>query len=176
MHIISGLYKNRVLKTPKNDTTRPTSAKLRGSIFNILQNQIEDLTFLDLFAGSGSMGIEALSRGAGSATFVEKNKAAAACIRENLSALQIDATVIQADVAIALKRFIKNKARFDIIYIDPPYALAIDPLLEEIEQVLSPDGLIILEQSKKALINTSALKLLDTRSFGDTTVYFFQKI
>lgn len=173
MRIITGLYKNRVLKTPKGETTRPTSSKLRGSIFDILQNQIEGRSFLDLFAGSGSMGIEALSRGASSATFVEKDRVAANCIRENLAMLQIEAELLQNDAVSILKRFIKNNRQFDIIYIDPPYALNIEPLLGEISQILAPEGVIILEQNKKAKIGASGLNLVDERHFGDTTVYFF---
>ncbi|NGX26610.1 MAG: Ribosomal RNA small subunit methyltransferase D, partial [Chlamydiae bacterium] len=76
MKILAGKYKNRPLKTPKGDRTRPTASKVRESIFSILQNQIEGARFLDLFAGSGSMGLEALSRGAESAVFIEKNRLA----------------------------------------------------------------------------------------------------
>lgn len=173
MKIITGLYKNRVLKTPKGETTRPTSSKLRGSIFDILQNQIEGRSFLDLFAGSGSMGIEALSRGASSATFVEKDRAAASCIRENLKTLQIEATVIQADATSAVKRFIKNQTQFDLIYIDPPYALHIEPLLGEISQILAPEGIVIVEQSKRSKVEAPRLNLVDERHFSDTTVFFF---
>lgn len=172
MRIISGLYKNRVLKVPKGDSTRPTSAKLRGSIFDILQNQIEGKSFLDLFAGSGSMGIEALSRGASTALFIEKDRGAAMCIKENLLALEIEAIVLQMDAWSAVKRLIKDSKQFDIIYIDPPYNLKIGTLLGEIPALLAPGGMIVLEQSKRATIEPSSLKTLDVRHFGDTTVYF----
>lgn len=122
------------------------------------------------------MGIEALSRGASSATFVEHDRNAASCIRENLSALQIEAAVIQADVDAAIKRFIKNKAHFDIIYIDPPYSLPIEPILEQIPQILSPEGIAILEQGKKAHVEAPQLQQLDRREYGDTTIYFYTLI
>ncbi len=157
---------------PKGDSTRPTSAKLRGSIFDILQNQIEGKSFLDLFAGSGSMGIEALSRGASTAVFVEKDRGAAMCIKENLLALQIEAIVLQMDAWSAVKRLIKEGKQFDIIYIDPPYTLKIGSLLGEIPPLLAPGGLIVLEQSKRAIMEASSLKTLDVRHFGDTTIYF----
>jgi 16S rRNA (guanine(966)-N(2))-methyltransferase RsmD len=173
MRIITGLYKNRVLKTPKGDSTRPTSDKVRGSIFNILQNQIEGRTFLDLFAGSGSMGIEALSRGAASATFVEKERRAVHCIQENLESLQIEAEILGIDALSAIKRLTKANRQFDLIYIDPPYALDIEPLLEIVQPILAPEGMVILEQSKRAKIEAKGLKLVDERHFGDTTVYFF---
>lgn len=173
MRIITGLYKNRVLKTPKGDTTRPTSDKVRGSIFNILQNQIEGRTFLDLFAGSGSMGIEALSRGAASATFVEKERRAVQCIKENLESLQIEAEVFATDALSAVKRLIKASRQFDLIYIDPPYALDIEPLLELVQPILAPEGTLILEQSKRAKIEPNGLKQVDERHFGDTVIYFF---
>ncbi|MBS0629535.1 MAG: 16S rRNA (guanine(966)-N(2))-methyltransferase RsmD [Verrucomicrobia bacterium] len=161
-----------MLKIPKGDTTRPTSAKLRGSIFDILQNQIEGKSFLDLFAGSGSMGIEALSRGASLAFFVEKDRAAIHCIKENLTSLQIEATVLQMDAASAVKRLIREGKQFDLIYIDPPYSLSIAPLLGELPPLLAPEGIIILEQSKRAIISASGFNILDVRNFGDTAVYF----
>ncbi len=176
MRILSGLYKNRELKTPKGQKTRPTTSKIRGSVFDILQNQIQDVHFLDLFAGSGGMGIEALSRGAASATFVERDRAAASCIRENLQTLEIKAPLLQTDALTALRRLAKQNASFDIIYIDPPYDLNILTLLEHIPPLLAPQGLIILEQSKRTSIKTSSLTQIDERHFGDTSLYFFEAI
>ena len=174
MKILAGKYKNRPLKTPKGDRTRPTASKVRESIFSILQNQIEGARFLDLFAGSGSMGLEALSRGAESAVFIEKNRLAASCIRENLAKLGIIASVLQQDAQTALKRLTKEKEQFDIIYIDPPYSLDILPLLEKIPPLLASDGIVILEQSKKAEIDFSLLEKIEERHFGDTTLHFWQ--
>jgi len=173
--VLSGKYKNLSLKTPKSDKTRPTSSKVRGSVFDILQNQIEEARFLDIFAGSGSMGIEALSRGANSATFIEHDKIAASCIRENLKKIQIQATVLQQDAQVALKRLIKGGDHFDIIYIDPPYHLDILPILELIPPLLSPEGLTILEQSSKAKIEFQGLEKTQERKFGDTTLHLYLK-
>ncbi|NGX37557.1 MAG: Ribosomal RNA small subunit methyltransferase D [Chlamydiae bacterium] len=175
MKILAGRYKNRPIKTPKGSKTRPTSSKMRATIFNILQNQIEEARFLDLFAGSGSMGLEALSRGASSATFVEHNRAAFHCIRDNLSSLNITATVLQMDAKAALKLLAKKKNLFDLIYIDPPYDLDILYLLDLLPPILAPDGLILLEQSKHTTVETTALKQIDERNFGDTTLYFFKE-
>ena len=167
MKILAGQYKNRLLKTPKGSTTRPTSSKVRGSVFDILQHQIEGARFLDLFAGSGSMGLEALSRGADSATFVESNRPAAHCIRDNLATLNIKAPILQMDAKAALKLLTKKQELFDIIYIDPPYDLNVSPLLDLLPPILAPGGLILLEQSKRATIETTLAKV-DERHFGDT--------
>ena len=174
MKILSGLYKNRPLKTPRGDKTRPTSSKVRESVFNILQNRIEGARFLDVFAGSGSMGIEALSRGAKKAEFIEWDKQSAACIRENLALLKLHAPIHQQAAEIAFKRLLKDKAQFDIIYIDPPYSLDVTPLLEKIGPLLAPEGILILEQSKRTKIDIPSLKKTDERHFGDTTLHFWE--
>ncbi|MDN3505601.1 MAG: 16S rRNA (guanine(966)-N(2))-methyltransferase RsmD [Simkaniaceae bacterium] len=175
MKIQSGIYKNHPLKAPKSNKTRPTSSKIRGSVFDILQNQIEGAHFLDVFAGSGSMGLEALSRGASDATFIEQAKIAAQCIRENLKSLKVQARLFQQDAKIALKRLAKENAHFDIIYLDPPYDLDITPVLELIPPLLSPDGIAILEQSSKANIDFQELKKTEERKFGDTTLHLYLK-
>lgn len=174
MKILSGLYKNRPLKTPKGDKTRPTSSKVRESVFNILQNRMEEARFLDVFAGSGSMGIEALSRGAKSAEFIEWDKQSASCIRENLAMLQLKAPIHQQAAEIAFKRLLRDKAQFDIIYMDPPYSLDVSPLVEKATPLLAPEGILILEQSKRTKIGISSLKKIDERHFGDTTLYFWE--
>ena len=170
MKILSGLYKNHAIVSPKGSKTRPTSSKMRGSVFNILQHEIDGAHFLDLYAGSGAMGLEALSRGAASATFVDKDKEATRCIRQNLKALGIDAQVIQSDAISALKRL---KSPFDIIYIDPPYELTIEPLLEKIGDHLFKNGTILVEQSSRVTLHVKSLHLMDKRLFGDSALYFF---
>ena len=123
MHIFSGKFKNRVLKTPKGLSTRPTSGRMRETFFNICQGYIEGAAFLDLFAGSGAMGLEALSRGAHSATFVDSDKFACQCIRQNIEALKIESNVLVlcGDVFHWLEKLTKQGKQFDIIYADPPY-------------------------------------------------------
>lgn len=177
MRILSGRFKNREIKTPKGEKTRPTSAKVRGSVFDILQNQIQDTLFLDLFAGSGAMGIEALSRGAKQATFVERDRLAARCIQENLTSLDLleESILFPTDAMTAIKHFVKNGSLFHIIYVDPPYALDIHPLLEALSPLLSPEGIVILEQRKDALIEAKNLRQIDKRHFGDTLLLFFSQ-
>ena len=174
MKIISGKYKGRPIKAPKGATTRPTSSKVRESIFNILQGEIEGARFLDLFAGSGIMGLEALSHGAESVTFIENNKQAASCIRANLKSLEEKATLLQRDAALALKQLHKAQAQFDIIYMDPPYALDISPLFELLPPLLAPLGLLLIEQARGQELNIPGLASTDLRHFGDTCIHLFR--
>ena len=172
MRILAGRYKSHPLKTPKGSTTRPTTSKIRESLFNILQHQLENARLLDLFAGSGAIGLEALSRGAQSVTFVENDKGAISCLKENLKTLHAEGTVIQSDVVTALKRLAKQQALFDIIFADPPYALEIAPVLELIPPLLSPEGIVIVEQGKRTQLKPTSLQITDQRSFGDTVLFF----
>jgi 16S rRNA (guanine(966)-N(2))-methyltransferase RsmD len=175
MIVLSGKYKNRTLKTPKSDKTRPTSSKVRESVFNILQNVVEGARVLDLYAGSGSMGIEALSRGAQSATFVENDRKALACIRENLQAVDEEVRVFPLDATVAVKRLVKEEALFDLIYVDPPYHIDIIPLLKQLPPLLAEGGMLLLEQSSRTPLATEAFTLADQRKFGDTTLFLYIK-
>jgi 16S rRNA (guanine966-N2)-methyltransferase len=118
--IISGLFRGRKIKTLPSFSTRPSSSKCRAAVFNICQTKIENSCFLDLYAGSGAMGIEALSRGASFSIFLENHKKAVRCIEENIALLNIEdkTRIICSDVFSGLKRI---KRRADIVYIDPPY-------------------------------------------------------
>ncbi|SRR5216683_2917113 len=125
MRIIAGIFRSRQLKSSKRLALRPTSDMLRETLFNILGPRVEGSRFLDLFAGTGAVGIEALSRGALSAVFVEDHSAAVRLIRENLTSLDIksEARVIASDVLAAITKLDKEHALvFDFIFLDPPYA------------------------------------------------------
>src|SRR5437879_1906094 len=132
MRVIAGEFRSRRLKTMAGLALRPTPDRLREALFNVLAPRIEGVTFLDAYAGSGSVGIEALSRGAAHAVFIEKHFGAARVIRENLASLGIEdrATVVQSGAVAALPRF-----KADIYFLDPPYAAA-----EEYESALSVLG------------------------------------
>ncbi|MEI6243088.1 MAG: 16S rRNA (guanine(966)-N(2))-methyltransferase RsmD, partial [Chlamydiota bacterium] len=125
LRIIGGLFKSRQIKAPKTSFVRPTSSSLRESVFNICQNRIEGANFLDLFGGSGAMGLEALSRKAAHVTFVDNSKEAVSVIEENIRALGVQdfTKVFLGDVFTILKRLGKSGTVFDIVYIDPPYRL-----------------------------------------------------
>ena len=123
MRVIAGSARRLLLKTIEGLDTRPTTDRIKETLFNMLQNDLYGCTFLDLFAGSGGIGIEALSRGAKQAVFVENNPKAAACIRENLKTTHLEekAVVMTCDVMEALARLEKRQQAFSYIFMDPPY-------------------------------------------------------
>lgn len=179
LRIIAGAYKGRLLKTPKGPSTRPTQGMLREAVFNICQNEIEGARFLDLFAGSGAMAFEALSRGAAHITLVEENRNAIACIKENLSLLKAEgaATLLPVKAARALQ--ILSKERFTIVYIDPPYGTPTDPILDGILPLLSPNALVFLEErykpkSERRPYEPAALALQSSRHFGDALLHEYR--
>lgn len=122
MRVIAGSARRIPLKTIAGQDTRPTTDRIKETLFNMLQNNLADSNFFDLFGGSGGIGIEALSRGAGLCVFAEQNPAAAACIKDNLQATRLTerAVIMQCDALTALQR-LEGRYRFDYIFIDPPY-------------------------------------------------------
>ncbi len=183
LRIHAGLFKGRVLKSPKSKTTRPTQGVLRQAVFNICQGKVSQASFLDLFAGSGAMGLEALSRGASRAVFVEQDRGASLCIRENISLLHLEekALLISSDLFIALERLGKKKAPFDLIYVDPPYGnpTFLTKVLDGVQQqnLLSKEGTIFIEDSShdaEIQYESDALKKVDVRRFGIARLYQFK--
>ncbi len=183
LKIIGGTFKNRSIKSPTGILTKPTTSLLRKAVFDICQGIIEEATFLDLFACSGAMGIEALSRGASRATFVEKDRKAIKTLKENLALLQIEpqSSVFCADVFTLVKSSLL-KPPYDIIYIDPPYPLSKDPkhpvadLLSFIEtsNLLSTSGTLFLEEGPPmSSFCLNKLKLKSTRRFGESILQEF---
>lgn len=144
MRVIAGSARRIPLKTPEGMETRPTTDRIKETLFNMLQYDLADCCFLDLFAGSGAIGIEALSRGAKTAVFVEQNARAAGIVRDNLKATRLEsqAVVMNCDALTALKR-LEGKYRFDFIFMDPPY----DHLLEKQMLEYLADSAMIDKQS-----------------------------
>jgi 16S rRNA (guanine966-N2)-methyltransferase len=188
LRIIGGAFRNRVLKTPKGEQTRPTLAIMRKAVFDILQTQIDGAHFLDLYAGSGAMGLEALSRGALHATFVEANRNAFRCIEENTRLLEVQdqCAMMSYDALLALKKIAREGRRFDIAYVDPPYAPAAKlRLLQEIilffdaHPLLNTGGRLFLEEASPPTLKIDLLPLLtlsyvDTRSFSRSSLHQFR--
>ncbi len=173
LRIIGGRFKGRLLKAPKASTTRPTQGMLREAVFNICQNRIDGARFLDLFAGSGAMGLEAVSRGASSILLVEQNRNAVACIKENIRTLEIESAseVLPMEAGKALAFLEKRKDRFDIVYIDPPYSVSAKGLLEAVVPLLAPEATVFLEERHSAKTASTptelpSLALKDSRRFG----------
>lgn len=148
MRVITGTARGRKLKTPENYDIRPTTDNVKESLFNILQFDIEGRQVLDLFAGTGQLGIECLSRGAAGVTFVEKDREAVRIVRENLKSCGMSAPVFQEDAL----RFLERGQKFDLIFIDPPYDAGLyEPVLERINlvDILSDGGIIVCEARRE---------------------------
>jgi 16S rRNA (guanine966-N2)-methyltransferase len=154
MRVIAGKYRSRRLAAPPGVATRPTSDRLRETLFNVVAPRVPDSVWLDLFAGSGAVGIEALSRGARSATFVEASSAAARTIRNNLQTLKIEEgfEVIEREAATALRMLDSQALVFDFCFLDPPYRKMGDyeQILGFLSQsrLLTPESLVIAEHDK----------------------------
>lgn len=138
MRVIAGSARRISLKTVVGRDTRPTTDRIKETLFNMIQYELADTCFLDLFAGSGAIGIEALSRGAKFCVFVEQNPAAIECIRDNLKATHLDsqALVMQCDAQTALKR-LEGRYYFDYIFMDPPYHQQLEKMV--LTQLLHSD-------------------------------------
>lgn len=141
MRVIAGKARRTNLKTLEGMDTRPTTDRIKETLFNMLQYQLADCCFLDLFGGSGAIGIEALSRGAAKCVFAEQNPAAVACIRDNLAATHLEdgALVMNCDALTALHRLENQGWRFDFIFMDPPYHQGLE---QQVLAYLSDSGLI----------------------------------
>ena len=179
MRVVAGRLRGRALKAPAGDLTRPTGARVKEALFSIL-GDVQGASVLDLYAGSGALGIEALSRGAARAVFVEAARPALACLRENLNKLGLEreAHVISSRVQAA-RGALSTHAPFDLVLCDPPWRDVAAALVEL--EALAGSGLIAaaariaVEHSAKeplALEATSALVILDARHWGDTGVTF----
>jgi len=175
MRIIAGRYRGRRLKTPTWDGLRPTSDKLRETLFNILAPRIEGARVLDGYAGTGAIGIEALSRGAAHVTFIERDRRAVALIEQNLTVCGVDAdyTIEGRDLIAALRQ--KAGAAFDVIWLDPPYEMAdMSAALDAAAAALAADGLVILERATRRApdVPASLARVRDVTS-GDSTLTLF---
>jgi 16S rRNA (guanine(966)-N(2))-methyltransferase RsmD len=180
VRVIGGKIKGRKIKTCRGKFLRPTSEKIREAIFNIISPFLTDGLVLDLFAGTGSLGIEALSRGMGRAVFIENNTRVISILKENIISCQLEnqAEVIVLPVTKGLKILRSRKEKFKLIFLDPPYLsnLAGRTILEISEaNILEKDGLVIVEHSSREDIksNYGNLIMFDQRQYGQTLVSFF---
>ena len=178
LRVISGTAGGLHLKSPKRHVLRPTQDRIRQVIFSSLAEQVPGARVLDLYAGTGSFGIEALSRGAASATFVEQDKEAVQCIRDNLLHCRLQGDVRQADVPAYLD---KNPTEtFDLIFADPPYVKSLghlddDPLLTQLTPFLAPEGIFIWEHyAGQRLQNAGFWEVIRHRDYGETGLTFLR--
>ncbi len=174
MRVIAGSRRGATLVAPRGSATRPTSDRVREALFSIL-GDVSDLTVLDLFAGSGALGIEALSRGASSATLVDSSPAAIRVIRRNLSALGLAAEVRRARALEFLGGARTAARQYDLVFLDPPYSQtsSLGPALSTaVAPVLAPGARIVAESDRRAPLVLD-LPVLDERRYGDTLIRIY---
>lgn len=173
MRVISGKYKRRKLQGFKLENTRPTMDRVKESMFAMIQNDIADSTCLDLFAGSGALGIEALSMGAKKCYFVDKSKEAIKTIKKNLEGITEPTEVLNCDYQQAIKYFKQSDTKFDLIFLDPPYQKEnIEKIINLImeNKIINNNGLIIVETIDD-LEETNCVK---TRKISDKIIKIYQ--
>jgi 16S rRNA (guanine(966)-N(2))-methyltransferase RsmD len=180
MRVIAGEFKGRPLKVPR-EGVRPTSGVLKEALFNICQQEIEGKTFLDLFAGSGAVGLEALSRGALHVTFIDLNKDSLRVLKQNIELLKVEPSteVLAGDALLKLKSLEKRGKTFDIIFTDPPYETDVSEellLFFSTSPLLNPSGVLFMEEPKgKQTLSKDTLILKKERLFGDSKLLEYRK-
>jgi 16S rRNA (guanine966-N2)-methyltransferase len=168
MRVVAGSFKGRRLQAPRGARTRPTSDRVREAVFSLL-GDVGGARALDLYAGSGALGIEALSRGAASVTFVERDARAAAALRRNLETVGAEAEVRRQD---AIRFLASASGTYDLVFVDPPYDSAVrvaGPLSERLPAVLTQEARIVTESDKRTPLELT-LPLELERVYGDTRV------
>lgn len=182
IRVIAGTLKSRLMKTPRGGMVRPTSDRVRESLFSIVERDAEDCCVLDLFAGAGSLGIEAISRGASHVTFVENSPQVVPILKENIEDLDIRdrTTVMEADVLGVLKEFSTRRAKFGMVFMDPPYSESLAHRAMEalaLSGVVAEDGIVVAEHRKTDLLEQTYGELTLTRvlKFGDTWISIYRR-
>ncbi len=183
MRVVGGALKGRRLASFKGSSIRPTSDKVREAVFNLLAARSPDgfESVLDLFAGTGAMGIEAISRGAARAVFVEHDAGAVSVIERNLETCGIEgpARILKMSARSALRLLLKEGPGFDLVIIDPPYGseLAVE-VLRDSGGLLDPGGFVVAEVSKRTPLTDvpEGLRVLGEKRYGDTLVYVFKRV
>ena len=182
MRIISGIAKGKRLKAPPGKDTRPITDMIKEALFNVLGQDVKNAKFLDLFAGSGSVGIEALSRGVAMVIFIDNNQVAIKTIRENLSNCKMPANfeIYKNDVMLAVEMLKKRQILFDYIYVDPPFTqekifLRVMSALDE-ANILNINGTLIIRTPRKMDLKASFNNLIRFRlnNYGESTLNYYQ--
>jgi 16S rRNA (guanine966-N2)-methyltransferase len=175
VRLISGLYGGRIIEGSGTNRTHPMGERIRNAIFNTIGSELKDAEVLDAFAGSGALGLEALSRGAKNATFIERDRVAQTIISNNMALLGVgsDATLVKAPVLAWAK--VSHK-QFDIIFADPPYH---DPQLStvsELFRLLKPNGLMVLSYpGRSETLAETGVVVVDNRSYGNAAIAYYRK-
>jgi len=179
VRIVAGTARGRPLKGPKSNAIRPTADRVRESVFNILGQFLSGERVLDLFAGTGALALEAISRGAGSAVLVDQNREAISLCTENAKSLGFESQVrvVASPVERALTQLLRQGERFELAFADPPYAAeAIAKTLVDAAELIVPQGTFVVEHAKRELLpeRIGPWVRIDERAFGDTRVSIFR--
>ncbi len=179
MRVIAGKYRGRSLKGPKHEGVRPTADRIKETLFNILGARIQGAAFLDLFAGAGGIGIEAISRGAANVVFADQSFLSVKLVYQNLKIIEPDeqVRVIHLSFDRTIDLLAKENIQFDLIFLDPPFeggilTQAIQKILDK--SLLKANGIIIAEHPRKFIINVPELDG-EMRNYGDICLTFFNK-
>ncbi len=183
MRISTGEHRGRVLRTPKGEATRPTSGMVRESLFNMLAREVSDARVLDLYAGCGSVGLEALSRGAAHVTFVEKARSALACLYANIEGLGVGARIAVMPIPVerALDVLARQGESFDLIFLDPPFTevTAYQRVLETvaISVLLAPGGRLVAQHDIRLLLpeQIGTLACYRQQKLGDNALSLYAR-
>ncbi len=177
LRIVGGEWRSRILKFPDAGGLRPTSGKIRETLFNWLGHNVIGADVLDMFSGSGALGLEALSRGAASAVMIEKNRAAAEQLKQNCQILQTSKA--QVIIANAIDWVAENTSSFDLVFLDPPFA---EGLLSEcielcIKGLVKLEGLVYLEAAREQQVDTpEEFEVIKSKSSGNVTYQLWQRV
>jgi 16S rRNA (guanine966-N2)-methyltransferase len=176
LRLIAGTYGGRQIVAPDGHKTHPMSERIRNALFNSIGDEIKDAVVLDAFAGTGAIGLEAISRGAKHATFIERDRSAQKALAENIDALGVDdqAKLVRAPVASWINTYDGNK--FDIIFADPPYHDTQFSTVSQLMGLLKPGALMVLSHPGRDLCPTRpGVVVVDNRSYGDATLSLFRQ-
>lgn len=178
MRIIAGEARSRTLKAPEGRDTRPTLDRVRENMFNILRMRVPGARVLDLFAGSGALSLEAVSRGADFAVMVDHDRAAIAAEKANVEALRFgDRTrILSMDWRRAVALLLSEKEKFDLVFLDPPYAMRdMTEVMDALTPLLGEDALVVLEHQAEVMPATAdGYRMTDSRKYGYVGVSFFE--
>ncbi len=176
MRVISGKYKGKKLIGFDIKGTRPTMDRIKESLFGMIQNNIKNSTVLDLFAGSGSLGIESLSNGASECYFVDSNIALINIIKQNIENIKEKINIYKSDYKKALENFKNNNIKFDLIFLDPPYEMnLINDSLDKIYKykLLNDNGIIVCEFENEKVENDN-YELIKQKKYGSKNIYIYK--
>jgi 16S rRNA (guanine966-N2)-methyltransferase len=176
IRIIGGLYGGRKIEAPNNRRTHPMGERIRNALFNSITSELADAEVLDVYAGTGAVGLEALSRGAKHATFVDKDRTAQRYLTRNVAALEVEAQTDIIRTTVSSWLGTKNPKLFDIIFADPPYWDTQFSTVERLFDLLKPGGLMVLSHPGRGEVPTkTGVVVVDNRSYGNAYLTFYRR-